>query len=306
MCVALSLAGYTILSDDLEVTQDNLFEDGSKVIVTDDFVVLQGDDSDSDEAEIWPLSSNKYSFLNMNLSTKSMKQQFLTLPNSKELRDLKEFNPLNVNIHYLYLMDAVYKLLESYDPSLLVGSCARLMASDTHNITLFNSKTSHQLNEYDDMFIFKILMCYSSWYDYSVVKKLLEMCECFEGLKLLEQFESKIDFSLPITHFPICVPSFLMMPSETSDFAVMNIYCVQEHSLLPLNYIREVKSLISKISDLNDTCCQFIAKRDNPVILFWLVPRNVVSHISTKVQESYVDLYNSGIIVSFTCSYVHI
>ena len=273
-CIDLSLAGYTMLPENFEI----ILDDGSENVV-------------------WPSSPNKTSFLNMNLSTGSMKRQFLTLPDSKELKDVREFKSLNVNIQYLYIIDTLYKLLESYDPRIFVDKCASLMASDIHNITLFSSKFLQQLSQCSNMLIvLKILMCYSTWCDHSVVKKLLESCECSEGLRLLEQFESQINFTLPITHFPILVPSSFMIPSETSDFAVMTTQCVQERSLLSLGHVRVLKSLINKISDVNDTGCQLLAKKDNPLILFWLVPKSVVSLIGTKVQESYDDLHEVGII----------
>ena len=77
-----------------------------------------------------------------------MKQKFLTSPDSKELTDVKRSNSLNVNIQYLHLMDVIYKLLESHDPSLFVQKCASLMASNTHNIALFSSNFLQQLNGY--------------------------------------------------------------------------------------------------------------------------------------------------------------
>lgn len=274
---ALSVAGYTSLPDSFELMQD--------------------DDSDSIETNVWQSSPDKHSFLNMNLSTGSRKQQFLTLPDSKELKDSRQFKPTNVNIQYLYLMDTMYKLLESHDTSVFIDKCAGLMASDTHKIALFSKEFLQQLNECGDMFIIlKFLVCYSTWCDYSVVKRLLEICKCSVGLELLKQFESQINFTLPITHFPISVPSSLMIPSDSSDFTIMTTQCVQEYTLLSLKHIKNVKSLISKVCDVNDICCQLMAKKDNPVILFWLVPKSLVSLIGTKVQECYDDLRTSGII----------
>ena len=274
-CIDLSLAGYMMLPDNFEITLD---------------------DSDSSETDVWPSSLNKHNCLNMNLSTGSMKQQFLTLPDSKELKDVREFKPSNVNIHYLYVIDTLYKLLESYDPSKFVDKCGSLMASDFHNITLFSSKFLQQLSQCSNMLIIlRTLMCYSTWCDFSVVKNILEICECSEGLRILEEFESQINFTLPVTYFPVSVPNSFMMPSETSDFAVMTTPCIQEHSLLSLDHIRVVKSLITKISDVNDNGCQFLAKIDNPLILFWLVPKSLVPLIDTKVQENYDDLNEAGI-----------
>ena len=265
-------------------------------MLPDDFEIILDDDSCSVETDVWPPPPNTYSFLNMNLSTGSMKQQFLTLPDSEELKAVRDFKPSNVNIQYLYIIDTLYKLLESCDPSMFIDKCAGLMASDIHNITFFSSKFVQQLSQCGNMLIIiKTLMCYSTWCDYSVVKKLLEMCECSEGLRLLEQFESQINFTLPITCFPISVPSSFMIPSEIGDFAVMTTQCVQEHSLLSLEHIKVVKSLVTKISGINDIGCQLLAKKDNPLILVWLVPRSVVSLIGTKVQESYDDLQEIGI-----------
>lgn len=225
-----------------------------------------------------------------------MKQQFLTLPDSKEMTDVKRSNSLNVNIQYLHLMDAIYKLLESHDPGLFVERCASLMASDTHNIALFNSKFLQQLKDYSNMFIIlKIFMCYSTWCDCSVVKRLLKVCDCPEGLALLEQFESQINLTLSVTHLSLFVPNFLMIPSETSDFAVMTTQCVQEYSLLSLKYIREVKSLVAKISDLNEISCLFLATRDNPVVLFWLVPRSVIPLITAKAHQNHDHIVERGI-----------
>ena len=232
----------------------------------------------------------------MNILIKSDKQPFVVLPGYGKV--IKKFNPskFNVDVQYLYLMDTLCKLLESHDPRVFIDKCASLMASDTHNITLFSKRFIKQLSEQNNTaIILKNLFCYSSWCDHLVIKKLLEICDFSEGQRLLEQFESQIDFTLPITHFPISVPSSHMIPSESSDYTVMTTQCVQEHSLLSLEHIRVVKSLITGITDMNDTCCQFLAKRDNPVMLFWLIPRITVSLISTKMQEKYNHLHESGI-----------
>ena len=116
--------------------------------------------------------------------------------------------------------------------------------------------------------ILRIFICYSTWCDYFVIKRLLEVSECSEGLGLLEQFKSQINLTLSVTHLSLFAPNFLMIPSETSDFAVMTTQCVQEYSLLSLKYIREVKSLVTKIREINETACLFLATRDNPAVLF--------------------------------------
>jgi len=261
------------------------------------------DDVDSTETESLTLSQfylDKFginNFLGMNISIQSERQQFVTLPGYDEV--IKKFDPSNVDIQYLYLMDTLCKLLESHDPRVFIDRCASLMASDTHNITLFSDEFIKKLNECGNTAVMlKSIMCYSTWCDHSVLKKLLqgsESCDFSEGLRLLEQFENQIDFTLPIIHFPISVPSSHMIPSESSDCTVMITQCLQEHSLLSLEHIRVVKSLITEITDMNDTCCQFLAKKDKPFILFWLVPRSVVSFINTKLQDSYDHLYENGI-----------
>ena len=246
-------------------------------------ITLDGDDGQMDHSLFSP-SLDQYvkGCLNMNLSFKIQP----TLPDYKEP---KEFD---VNIHYLYLIDNLCKLLESCDPGVFIDRCASLMASYNHNITLYSDEVLKEFGEYHNVpIMLRYLMCYCTWCDLSVVLKLLEICDYPDGVRLLQNFKHMIDFTKPITEYPV---SSLMIPSESSPYTIMVTKYELVNSPLSLNHIEVIKSLITEKCEITFISCQFLTTNDFQVF-HWLIPKSVAPLIMDKFQEHSSYLHKSGI-----------
>ena len=208
--------------------------------------------------------------------------------------DCKESISPDINIQYLHLIDGLCKLMESCDPAVFIDKCASLMASDNHNIALFSYVLLKDFREYDNVsVILRYLMCYFTWYDLSVVQKLLEICDYPDCLKLLEEFKQQIEVTKPITEYPICNPNPLMIPSDTSPFTVMATQCEANYSPLSFKHVEAVKSLITKTCEITSISCQFLT--NDLQVFYWLIPKTIVPLMASKVQHNCSHLQKSGI-----------
>jgi len=242
----------------------------------------------------WPLAQNYlekcdiYHQLNMNLTC----TKYYSLPESVKLTP---------SITYLYwqLLDSLSKLLGSCDPQEFIAKCANLKASDIYEISLFSTEFLNDLSEYNTTIeMVRHLLVYSSWYDYSLVEKLVEVCSCSKGFGLLETFRNQIIF---VEDFSYPTPCYLMIPSSSSAYSIMTTQCISFPS------INAIKSLITAQFEITDLSCLLLATINDPVILYWLIPKTVVSLITTKVHHISQLLWNEGIsevavYPSFTCA----
>ena len=229
-------------------------------------------------------------YLKMNNLVKN-KMQTLVSNNKK----LQESTLPDVNIHYLYLIDNLCKLLESCDPGVFIDKCASLMASYHYNISLFNDKVLKEFGECHNVpVMLRYLMCYCTWCDLSVVLKLLEICDYPDGVRLLQKFKHIVDYTKPITQYPITNPDSLMIPSENSPYTVMVTKYESVNFPLSLRQIEMIKSLITEKCEITFISCQFLSTANGFQDFYWLIPKNVGQFIVDKVQKSSSYLHEIG------------
>jgi len=231
----------------------------------------------------WPLAQKYlekctiYHQLSMNLSCS---KGYSLPPKSVKLTS-------NVHCLYLQLLDSISKLLGSCDPQVFVESCANLMASDIHRISLFSTEFLDDLSEcHTTTEMVRHLLVYSTWCDYSLVEKLVEVYNYTKGFELLKSFRNQITF---VEDYSFPIPCNLMVPSSSSAYTIMTTQCVSFQS------INVVKSLITIQFEITDLSCLLLAATNEPVILYWLIPKTVVSHIATKIHQISQFLWNEGI-----------
>ena len=275
--VALQSAGFLNLPDDYDITLDEDDDDDN-------------DDDGQDYSSFHPsLGQYVKGCLKINLSVKIQP----ILPDYKEP---KKAELLDVNIHYLYLIDDLCKLIESCDPGVFIDKCASLMASYNFNITLYSDEVLKEFGEYHNVpVMLRHLMCYCTWCDLSVVLKLLEICDCLDGVRLLQNFKRMIDFTKPIMEYPISNPDSLMIPSESSPYTVMVTKYELVNSPLSLKHIEVIKSLITEKCEITFISCQFLATTNNSQVFHWLIPKSVAPLIVNKFQEHSNYMHKSGI-----------
>ena len=270
----------------------------------DDYDITHDDDDndDDDEKEEEDGQTGRLSFhacpdqyvrgcLRMNVSVKNKIQTLFS--NNKKLQ---ESTLPNVDIHYLYLIDNLCKLMEPCDPGVFIDKCASLMASYNYNIPLFSDETLKVFSEYHNVpVILRYLMCYCTWCDLSMVLKLLEICDYPDGVRLLQKFKHIVDYTKPITEYPITNPDSLMIPSENSPYTVMVTKYKSVNFPLSLKQIETIKSLITEKCEITFISCQFLSTANGFQDFYWLIPKNVGQFIVDKVQKSSSYLHKIGI-----------
>ena len=230
------------------------------------------------------------SCLKTNLLVQGKMQHLLT-----DHKKLKKTKLSDMNIQYLNLIDVLCKLMESCDPGVFTEKCARLMASDIHNIPMFSDEILKNFGEYHNVSIMlRYLMCYFTWCDLSVIQELLEICDYPDGVRLLKNFKHQIDCTRPFADYPIPIPQSLMLPSDSSPYTVIVSQYKLEHSSFSLRHIEEVKSLITISCEIKPICCYFVAKSIN-YFFHWLIPMSLAPLVVRKAQENYSYLHKHGI-----------
>ena len=174
----------------------------------------------------------------------------------------------------------------------LVQQCKSLNASDGHKISLFSADQMTELSECDNL-LMKLSPLFT-WSNHSVLKALTGCSS--EAVKLLDEFESKLDLLQPITSYPIPHLSSNMIPTDTSTYTILAIRCDKELYQCTLQYVYDVQSVMIEKCDITQLCLQLLGVRSDPTILYWTIPKCVVYLINTNVPLHSEYFYSKGIL----------
>ena len=178
----------------------------------------------------------------------------------------------------------VSQMLQSAGDKEYLHRCESLMASDVHKIGLFSEAQLKELNEcHDNSSLLQNLKSLWSWSDHSILEALASSCD--EAAKLITQFDSCLDQSQLISAYPILSGSHDAAPGDDSPCTVLAITCDQVLYNSPLQFIFEMRELIISKCDITAHCLQLLAVRADPTVLYWIIPKCVVSLVITKVLE---------------------
>jgi len=104
----------------------------------------------------------------------------------------------------------------------LAKEICSFMASNIHNIQLFGEESLKKMLKCEMPFLVQLyLLSFTSWLDNSLLRKLVAASENEAAIELVKKFDSFIDYSQPITSYPIPAPSQLMIPLDDSDYTVV-------------------------------------------------------------------------------------
>jgi len=215
------------------------------------------------------------------------------------LKIMEKFIPSNLILHYLDMIDTLIDWLQSVVPNKILKSLDSIMASDIYGIKYFSTKFVNRLKNYTTTTaLLRILLPYTNWYDHSIIRELVEACDCPEGIKLLDEFDSRIDDTLPIKAFPIPKPLKHLLKFEvTSTHTVMTVKCKQQLSSLSLKDIGVLKSLMrSKFGITKHACVLLAVDNDDSAKFYWLIPRSIEPLISNAVEKLSSYLYDNELL----------
>ena len=183
-----------------------------------------------------------------------------------------------------YLVDVVIQLLQSNNLEQSLHQCKSLMASDVQRISLFSDVQLKELGKYsDNSSLLQNLQFLWTWSDRSVLEALA--CPSDDAVKLLQQFDGSLDLSQLISAYPILTASPDAVPDDDSAYTVLAVTCDPLLYQYTLQYVFDVRALLMKMCDITAHSLQLLAARADPAVLYWTIPKCVVSLIITKVLE---------------------
>lgn len=200
---------------------------------------------------------------------------------------LKYFKPSLVNGQFLDVKDQLEYELQSCDAQKMFRECRNLMASHTENIPLFS----------DEEYLLSLKRCnlaqtvlhklapFFTWSDHSVLTAIVKSFNNPAATKLLQQFDSQLDLSLPITEYPVPQPTPAMAPYNTSTQTVLGVRLNTELNKFSLQKVIELHCLIQKHFQITEHSLQLIAAKSSFAILYWMIPKSVSHLISSKIME---------------------
>ena len=202
-----------------------------------------------------------------------------------------------VHTRFLKLVSKSQQNLKDYDPEKFLAACNKLTASASHvkAISLIPSEYLEDIGNSNIEEIFTRLAFLWTWNDHSILRALLEACDCQEGIKMLDDFDSKIDTNQPLELFPIPPPSMKMAPSLSSAYTVLSIrHEYDQDELTSLQYVNDVAAVMIEKFDISSHALQLLAVRATPLMLYWMIPKSVVPLISKAVNEHLDFLKDNG------------
>ena len=190
--------------------------------------------------------------------------------------------------------------MSTADVAVLANKCGTLMASNIHQIPLFTRGFMDKLMKCTSPFIFKIyLLPYMSWFDCSILIQLVNLSNKKAALKMVNQFINSLDYSKPITSYPIPGFSQLIIPLENNQYTVLatkhTTRSIRELTLPDLKKIKQ--SLVNRL-EITHHAVQLAAVSDKSCCFYWLIPNQIRSLVEIKLNEVQLELWKEGIILT--------
>ena len=193
-----------------------------------------------------------------------------------------------VHLRFLYLVAQLKQMLKDYELQNFLDACYKLHASINHSkvVPLIPSDYLENFGNADAVKVFSSFTFLWTWNDHSILRAILEACNCQDGIKMLDEFESQIDTNQPLELFPIPPPSEKMAPSSSSAYTVLSIRCEHDQNeVASLQYVNDVAKIMIERFDLPQHSLQLLAMWATPLMLYWVIPRYIVPLISKGVKE---------------------
>ena len=208
------------------------------------------------------------------------------------------FDSSSVIREFLNMKARLEELVQVCDPTPIVNKCYSLLASNTHNIPLFSTEYIEQLQEikHTHDFIQK-LSPFMTWDNHSILSILAETSNIPEAKVLLTRFDNSIDFSQPLTSFPIPAPSPCMVPYDNSTYTVLVVNLDLELHDCTLQDVIDARLLIQEQCKLTSHCLYLLAVAKTIFTsVYWMIPRSVAHLVTINVLQFQKNFYQKGIL----------
>ena len=167
----------------------------------------------------------------------------------------------------------------------LTEKCSTLMASDTHQISLFMPCFIYKLTKLTVPFVFSIyLLPYISWLNCSILKQLAKFSHNKQALKMIDDFINCIDYNKPITWYHIPEFSTLLLPLDNSEFILLITKHNDISGLILQDLINIKKALIMKL-EITDFAINLSALCKKSHHIYWSIPKQIYSLVKDKLIQ---------------------
>ena len=195
----------------------------------------------------------------------------------------KYFKPSAVQAEFLDTKMQLEQILQTSSLGKVYEQCKSLMASQEHDIALLSNEYLKGLKECNLVpEILQRLSPYFNWSNHSVLHAVVKACDNPEAALILQQFDSHIDLSLPITDYPVPQPVPSMVPNDTSTQTILAMKLDTELNSFSLQQVIELQALIQKNLKITEYCLQLVAVKRSSTILYWMMPKCIGHLISSK------------------------
>ena len=195
---------------------------------------------------------------------------------------------------FFQVSDSVVRLLGSYHVEVLLNVCRNLMASDKNAIQFFSNDKIKGLEQCDSSLLLQRLSLFFTWSNHSILRVLADHCS--EAVNILDEFDGWVDTCELIASYPIPCFSLSMIPFDGSTHTIVAIRCDQELYECTLQYVYDMQSVMMEKCNITQHCLQLLAVRSDPTILYWTIPKCVVSLINDNISLNSEYLYSRGIL----------
>ena len=196
---------------------------------------------------------------------------------------------------FLEVVDKLVSQLHTVDVEFLADKCRTLMASDIHGIQLFTDSFIKKLFKCSHSSLLRIyLLPFNTWLDNSILGEVVTAYKD-DNLELLGKFNSKIDDTQLITLYPIPTYSQLLIPLEDSEYTILATKISQNCDELVLREIMDIKNLLISHCNLTIHAIQLAAIHYSSNVIYWMIPKHVVSLVNSKMCQGQHNFSERGI-----------
>ena len=188
----------------------------------------------------------------------------------------------------------------SAEPDLisLAMECGRLRASD--QILLFNSCFIEKLKNAVCPFTFKIyLLPFLTWFDHSILKELVKSSKNENAVKMVQKFDSHIDYNQLVTSCTVPDFSQLIIPykEKEAEYTLLVTKYYKNHNEIVIQDLMNIKEALTTEWKITDHAIHLVAIHSKLNSFYWLIPRQIQSMIEDKLTHNQEGLWDKGIVM---------
>ena len=207
---------------------------------------------------------------------------------------------LAVSRKFLAVVREIAESMDPVKPKPLLTWLKSVNVCNDPKIPLFTPEVFSGLEDSrDSTVLVNRLSFYWSWIDYGLLEDLVRVSGCDEASKLLEGFKSELSQVPFLSPSTVPSPCSKMVPADGQPHTILTLTVECKLFECTLCYIRNLKSTFSNFCGLTQHAMLLVAIKQTSLtstIFYWMILRQLVPLICTKVQANRSQLQSSGIL----------